>query len=204
MINPKKRSPAQKRATRALVARNKKRSPTRARTRTSTKTITVRRRKNPAKRNTMVKRGVESIKTGAVGSVGALAGSVVAGLLPLPENLKSGNMAIAARALIGIGTGFGVAKFVDKKVGEQMASGAVTVALHGAMKDMLANAMPNLTLGDDLLGDELLGYEDFDDDLGFYTDNELGMYTTDDELGYTGSGHTGQHDSYNDSDSLDF
>jgi hypothetical protein len=191
LVNPRKRrttkkrrSPAQRAATRALVARNKRRTPARRRSSYS-KTVTVRRRRNPIKRRSIITRAVDTAKNGAIGSVGAIAGSIVSAYLPVPENLKAGNMGIVMQAIIGIGTGYGVAKFANRKFGEQMAQGAVTVALHGAMKNMIQSAVPSIQMSDDLLG-----YQQWDNGLlGSDWGDDLSAY--DQSMGYSGAGYTG-------------
>lgn len=210
LVNPRKRRTAkQKAATRKLVAFNKRRQRgsvsvprPRARGRSITRSRTVKtattRRRNPIRRprRDIMSRIMTTTQDGAIGSVGAIAGSIVGGYLPLPLNLKTGNMAIAVNALIGMGTGFTVANFFDRKFGEKMAQGAVTVALHGTLKNMISGMLPNVPLSDDLLGDDLLGYYgsmmDMDDDLQAY---DMGHYSFDepDNLGYSGAGMTGEH-----------
>lgn len=208
LVNPKKRRTAkQKAATRRLVAFNKRRqrgsvsvprprkrgrSITRSRT---VKTATTRRR-NPVRRTGIANRIIKTATNGAFGSLGAITGSIVGNYLPLPANLKIGNMGMVVNALIGIMTGYGVSNFMDRKIGEEMAQGAVTVALHDTMKNMLSTMMPGLALSDDLLGysdyNGLLGHDDYDDDLSAYVQggNMLGAY--DDNMGYSGAGYTGE------------
>ena len=211
LVNPKsrkRRSPAQKAATRKLVAFNKRRqrgsiSVPRKRGRSVTRTRTVKksvtRRRNPIRRSRggMANRIIKTATNGAFGSLGAITGSVVGNYLPLPANLKIGNMGMVVNALIGIATGYTVSNFMDRKIGEEMAQGAVTVALHSTMKNMLSGMMPGLALSDDLLGYEdyngLLGHDDYNDDLSAYVEggNMLNAYD-DENLAYSGAGYTGE------------
>jgi hypothetical protein len=71
---------------------------------------------------------------------GAVATSIVASYLPLPDNLKHGSMAGATKAVIGIGLGWALAKFVNKKLGQNFAEGALTIAVYDAVKGAAANA----------------------------------------------------------------
>jgi len=210
LVNPKsrkRRSPAQKAATRKLVAFNKRRkyqrgsvAMPRKKGRSVTRTRTVKtattRRRNPVRKTGITNRMIKTATNGLYGSLGAIAGSVVGNYLPLPANLKVGNMAIVVNALIGIATGYTVSNFADRKIGEEMAQGAVTVALHGTMKNMLTGMMPGLALADDLLGYEdyngLLGHDDYNDDLSAYVQggNVLNAYV-DNDMGYSGAGYTG-------------
>lgn len=211
LVNPKKRRTAkQKAATRKLVAFNKSRRRQRGsvsvprprkRGRSITRSRTVKtsttRRRNPKRRN-ITDRMIKTATNGLYGSLGAIAGSIVGNYLPLPANLKVGNMAIAVNALIGIATGYTVSNFMDRRIGEEMAQGAVTVALHGTMKNMLTGMMPGLALSDDLLGYEdyngLLGHDDYNDDLSAYVQggNMLNAYDIDESMGYSGAGYTGE------------
>lgn len=117
---------------------------------------------------------IEQFKTGAIGAAGALAVDVVMQKLPLPDNLKTGQLAPVVKGLVGIGVGMLVAKFgKNRDLGKKLAQGAVTVSLYGAGKELL-----RVPLG--LSGDDgLLGYDDglldgdFDDSLGAY---DLGAY----------------------------
>jgi len=134
-------------------------------------------------------------KTGAIGSVGALAGTVVGNLLPLPASWTDGALGPIVHALIGIGTGFAVSKFADKKTGIAMAQGAVTVALYDTLRGALQKVAPNLNLqGYDDAG--LLGYDDAGL-LGAYADGGVGAYVDDagGGMGYAGAGYTGDVDS---------
>ena len=209
LVNPKKRRTAkQKAATRKLVAFNRRRQRgsvsvprPRKRGRSITRSRTVKksvtRRRNPVRRTGMANRMIKTATNGAFGSLGAITGSIVGNYLPLPANLKIGNMGMVVNALIGIATGYTVSNFMDRKIGEEMAQGAVTVALHGTMKNMLGTMMPGLALSDDLLGYEayngLLGHDDYDDDLSAYVEGGNMMNAYDDNLSYSGAGYTGEN-----------
>jgi len=192
LVNPRKRR-AKKRKSRA---RSKVRTITKYRTRKPKRKI--RRRRNPIAARGLAGVVTKSAKNGAIGSLGAIAGTIVGNFLPVPDSFKEGNMAVVVQALVGIGTGYAVSKFMSKGVGEQMAQGAVTVALHDTMKGFIQNAVPTLNLnGYDggLLGgydDSLLGVGEYDD-LGAYAD--LGEYDT--GMGYSGAGYTGAADDFN-------
>lgn len=207
LVNPKKRRSAkQKAATKKLVAFNKRRQrgsvsvrapKKRGRSVTRSRTVktAITRRRNPKRRN-ITDRMMKTAMNGVYGSLGAITGSIVGNYLPLPVNLKTGNMAIVVNALIGIATGYTVSNFMDRKIGEEMAQGAVTVALHGTMKNALSGMMPGLALSDDLLGYDdyngLLGHDDYNDDLSAYVQggNMLDAYV-DNDMGYSGAGYTG-------------
>lgn len=96
-------------------------------------------------------------KDGAIGAAGALAVDVAMAKLPIPAEYKTGNLAPVVKGLVGIGIGMAVSKFgKNKRLGEQLAGGAVTVSLYNAGRQMLA---PTLGLaGYDDSG--MLGYDD--------------------------------------------
>jgi len=220
MINPKERTPAQKRATKKMIAANKKRrsgsaakkaapasrkakprSTATPRKRPQTTTVTtkstVTRRTNPIRRRgTLVNQSFDVLKDGAVGSVGAVAAGAIGAYLPVPQALKDNRGAsLAVNAGIGIALGMLVGKLSkNKKLGAAVASGAVTVALHGAMKEGIGKVLPSVNLGgaDDI-------QDDFDTDLdsdlmglSAYVDDDfsdgLGAYVSDESLAYTGAG----------------
>lgn len=178
LVNPRKRRKSKKRK----APRSRARTIVKYRTRKAKRRI---RRRNPIKLRGIQANVFNAAKNGAIGSVGAIAGTVVGNLLPIPENFKAGNMGLIINALIGIGTGMMVGNFTNRKVGEHMAQGAVTVALHETMKNVIQQAVPALNLDgydNGLLGDDLLAY---DDGMSAYDASNY-----DDGLNYSGAGMT--------------
>lgn len=107
---------------------------------------------------------MKNVQKGAIGAAGALAVDVAMQRLPIPDNLKSGAMAPAVKGLVGIGLGMAVAKLgKNKQLGEQLADGAITVALYNAGREMIGPQIGLSAYDDGLLG------TDFDDDLGYYS-----------------------------------
>lgn len=111
------------------------------------------------------------VKTAAIGAVGALAVDIAMTKLPLPLNMQTGIMKNAAQGLVSIGIGMLVSKFgKNKSLGQNLAQGGLTIAIHDGMKGMLAGKVPGLAGIQDLSGDllgmgDLLGdggYEDYD------------------------------------------
>ena len=148
LVNPKKRRKAKRKS-----SARKTRTITKYRTRKPKRRI--KRRRNPIGGRGYAGKVISSLQDGAVGSLGAIAGTIAGNFLPLPENMKGGNTGIAIQALIGIFVGVTVGNLSkNKKLGMNMAQGAVTVALHDSMKGLLSQAMPNLNMGgyDGLLG----------------------------------------------------
>lgn len=105
-----------------------------------------------------------------VGGAGALALDVAFGLLPLPENLRSGPMAPLVKIAGAVGLGMLASKMVSRRVGEQVAAGAITVQVYNFAKATLIRVgggkIPGLSMypegvGDYVDGDpEALGYTD--------------------------------------------
>lgn len=129
----------------------------------------VRARRRSYRRNPLPKIGnvMTTFTGGAIGAAGAIGVDFVMGKLPLPAQLQTGPLNAITKGLVGIGVGMAIAKVgKNKRIGEQVAQGAVTVALYEAGKKAF-------NLGDvsdaGLLGydNTMLGYTDIDDGLGW-------------------------------------
>lgn len=153
LVNPRKR----RRKT------TKRKSPSRRLA--TVKTTSVRRyRRNPSARPAKI---MDTVQKGAVGAAGALAVDIAMQKLPIPANLQTGPISAVVKGGVGIGIGMLVAKFgKNKKLGAQLADGAVTVSLYNAGKAMVG---PSLGLSDgELLGDDSLLY--YDDNMSYFDD----------------------------------
>jgi len=73
-----------------------------------------------------------------VGAGGAIATDALFGRLPLPANLKSGNLSIATKAVLAVALGMIVSRFMSRRIGEQMTAGALTVQAHSALLPFVA------------------------------------------------------------------
>ncbi len=149
MVNPHKR----------------RKAPTKKRKRTTmrVRAHAIKRRRNPIKRTSKM---MDLIMGSAVGAGGAIATDVILAKLPIPENLKSGTALPAVKGGLSIAIGMIVSKFgKNKKIGEQLAQGGLTVALHDMAKPMLSGMVPGLSGYDDgdLRGYESLMGDDIDD-----------------------------------------
>lgn len=132
LVNPRKR-----RAKRKIAKRKTSTGLARVKSRVSTGLRSIRRkyRRNPIQKTDIF----GQFKDGAIGAAGALAVDIAMAKLPIPDNLKSGQMAPVVKGLVGIGIGMAVAKFgKNKSLGKQLAGGAVTVSLYNAGRQMLA------------------------------------------------------------------
>lgn len=185
IVNPKKRRKAKRKTgpKKAVARRRVSRAPAKRR---------VRRRRNPAARGYTGKI-ITSFQDGAVGSLGAIAGTLAGNFLPLPDQLKTGNMAVIIQALIGVSVGITVGNVAkNKKLGMDMAKGSVTVALHDTMKNLLKQAMPTLQL--DGYGDGLLGMDEYV--LSEYVKgNDLGYMSPAMNAGGSGGGYENANES---------
>lgn len=104
---------------------------------------------------------------------GALALDVMWAYVPLPENLKTGPMRHVVKAAGAIGLGMLAGMVMKKDTANQLATGALTVVLHGAMRDMASRFAPAIKLGD-------VGEFEVSEGVGEYVDESMG---------YTGSGY---------------
>lgn len=117
---------------------------------------------------------VNTLMPSVVGGAGALALDVVVGVLPLPDTLKIGPMAPLVKIAGAVGLGMLGSKMISRRVGEQIAAGAITVQLYNFAKAQL------IKLG----GGKIPG-------LSMYPDGYLSEYVSGNEmpsLGYTDSG----------------
>lgn len=174
LVNPRKRRRKSKSKTRA-----KRRSPSKRLSTVTTRTVR-RYRRNPIKKTGIM----NTVTGGAIGAAGALAVDVALQKLPIPANLKTDQIAPVTKAAVGIALGMAVSKFgKNKKMGEQLAGGAVTVALYEAGKKMVGPSLGLSAVDEGLLGwdDGLMG-SDWGDDFGYtnpattYDDDSMGYY----------------------------
>ena len=179
LVNPKARgrkvkktrSAAQKAATRKLVALNRAKRGTAKRKRNPVAALRsvagkvrkyARRRRNPISTaairptvSSIVNVGTQSFQ----GAGGALLVNTALNYIPLPDQLKSGNGKYLARAAMAVAVGVFGSKVLPRNVAANMAVGAMTVAMHDMMLNVVSRAMPTLRLGD--VGDYDDGVSEF-------------------------------------------
>jgi len=135
-----------------LVNPRKRRRKTTKRRRTTT---TVRRnpvarkrtRRSPVRRSGMG--GLfNSLVPAAIGGAGALGLDIAFGLLPLPANVKTGPLAPAAKIGGAILLGMVARRVTNKKTGDMVAAGAITVAVYSAVRGLFQKFVPNVPLGE--------------------------------------------------------
>lgn len=179
LVNPKKRKKRRKSTKKTMLrsAHSRKR----------------RRRKNPIRRNPKRRRSGGKLNVGnivqntimpaATAAGGAIGIDILMGLMPLPENLKTGPMRHLVKGAAAIGAGMLAANFVKPKTAELFTTGALTVVMYDAGREMIQNFAPDMAARMGLSG--------------------MGLYYDDDELmglGYPGAGYTGVD---NDDDEID-
>lgn len=128
----------------------------------------------------------------AIGAGGALLTAVVASKLPLPDALKGPIATPLVNGALGIGLGMLVATLGGKRLGEQVAAGAVTVTIYETLKGAMGKQLGLSGYGDLLAYDEMSGYGDLlaYDEMGAYqnpaptwsNDSGVGAYDTANEF----------------------
>ncbi|NIT36970.1 MAG: hypothetical protein GTN49_10815, partial [candidate division Zixibacteria bacterium] len=83
----------------------------------------------------------------ATAGAGALALDVLWGFVPVPTEIKTGPMRHVAKGLGAVVLGQLVGMVANKRTGDTMAMGALTVVFHSAFREMTAQFMPNVPLG---------------------------------------------------------
>jgi hypothetical protein len=159
----KRRSAAQRRATAKMIAANRRRGrgtskprKTRARRARRSSTVVVRtsnpvrrraRRSNPRRRAVIRRRSnptgivgdfMGQFMPAAIGAGGALGLDVAMGMLPLPDQFKTGAMRPVARIAGAAALGVIAAKVRNRSFGNQVGVGALTVVLYDMAKGALA------------------------------------------------------------------
>jgi hypothetical protein len=155
LINPAKRpgkrrrkatrSPAQKAATRRMLAANRRTrhaAPKRRRNPIAASAVhrVTRRTRRARSRNPIGMTGIMSgITDAAIGAGGALAVDMAFNYLPLPANMKTGMVGVAAKAATAIALGTVGRKVLGRTAGK-MAAGALTVIAYDALKGFVPGA----------------------------------------------------------------
>lgn len=153
LVNPRRRarrkSPTRRRRARASnPARRKRRASPVRRRRAS---VSRRRRRNPAPRLNV--RSIQSSVMNAVpGAAGALALDVALGFIPIPANFKTGLLGYGVKGMGAVLIGMLAGNVVKAQTATRMTEGALTVMIHGALKQGVSNFLPNVPMS------EYMGY----------------------------------------------
>ncbi len=170
---------------RSRPARKRKRNPSapakRARTRTVTKNVT-RYRNRPVKRRAVRRRNPSArgvinqlVMPAAMQAGGAIALDVVMGYGQgyLPVQLSTGPGKALVKGVAAIAIGMVAGKLGKRKLGNDMARGALTVTLHDLFRSTLEQNAPQIPLGDMDSGDmDMLGMSIHDQ----WGGNPMGAY----------------------------
>lgn len=175
----KRRSAAQRAATKRLVAFNKRRksNPIRRRRRRAGRALvtaaprrSVRRRRNPISsvrrrisrrrhRNPIAMKGLlhSLVMPALTASTGALLLDVLWSKLPIPANLKAGSLQYVTKGVGAVALSMLAekSKLVNRQTAEAMGVGALTVVFHDALRGVLKNFVPQLGFSEYVNG---LGY----------------------------------------------
>ncbi len=156
LINPRRR---RRKTTRRRAARK---APVRARRRVARRRVRRRnpantfgvptyglRRKNPMhrRRRNPQRRGIMGVVQPAfMGAAGALTLDIAWGYLPIPMNLKTGMLRHVVKGVGAIGLGYLVNMVASRKTADEMTKGAMTVVIHGCMREVAQQFMPQVPL----------------------------------------------------------
>lgn len=199
LINPRKRKRRTKarkanpkRRRRVTARRARRRNPVmplaNVRRRRRYSTVSRKRRRNPiGGRRRFSLRGftANTLMPSAIGAAGAIGLDVLMGLLPLPAMVKTGPMKPVARIVGAIGIGMLAGMITNRRVGEQVAAGAVTVVMYDTLKGFVRQAMPTLPmdgLSEDYPSMEYINPAQLtDESLNAYVDGDMGVDLLDNE-----------------------
>lgn len=79
---------------------------------------------------------------------GAVGSELIMGYLPLPANLKTGMMRHLTKGAVGVAGGMAISKFLrQRKLGEAFALGALVIASHDAIKELILQFRPGTNFG---------------------------------------------------------
>lgn len=146
---PRRRRPARRRNPIGPYARNPRRR--RRRSGVGMYVSNPRRRKARSRRryrrNPTIKGIINSLVMPAASAAGgALALDFLWSYVPIPPAIKDGPMRHVAKGLGAVVLGQLVGMVGNKRLGDTMAMGALTVTFHNAFKEMAAQYMPNVNL----------------------------------------------------------
>lgn len=139
LINPRKRKVKKRRS----VSRRRKNPIKRRKSYAKKRRV---RRRNPTARGLVNQFFMPAL----VGAGGGLALDIALGFIPIPLQLKTGvaGYAVKAAGAIGIGMLLKNFKLVRPKTALDMTVGALTIQLHGAMKEQVQIMLPNVPMGE--------------------------------------------------------
>lgn len=159
LVNPSKSKTHKRRAKRrsnpvAKVASTRRR-------RRSNPVTSIKRRTHSRRRRNPVSGKLDlmtSVKSAAMGAAGALVLDFAFAYVPLPANLKTGNIRAIAKVGVSFALGLLAGKVgVSKPMVREMVHGAMTSTIHDAARGILAKNYPQLNLSEYVGGAEYIG-----------------------------------------------
>ena len=80
--------------------------------------------------------------------LGAVGSEIIMGYLPIPAQFKTGVARHVTKGAVGVAAGLVLGKlFRMRRLGNYFALGAVAIAVHDAVKELIANRMPSVHMG---------------------------------------------------------
>lgn len=80
--------------------------------------------------------------------LGAVGTEILMGYLPIPASFKAGVMRHVTKGVVGVAAGMLIGKVLrQKRLGNYFALGAVAIAVHDAVKEVIASRMPAIQMG---------------------------------------------------------
>ncbi len=145
---------------------------------------------NPSRRRMTLKAGIENavdnqLKPAAIQAGGALLLDVGYGYFGsyIPDALNTGVARHATKGFIAMTLGYIASNFVANKTANELAKGGLTIVIHDAAKELLAQQMPSLPLNDYYNPAPVVG-------MGAYVNDNssgLGAYVNDGGTGFNQS-----------------
>jgi len=155
LINPRARRTTRRRKPATAAARRRRRNPVTARRRAAPvrrRRTAVKRRRNPiSARSVMRRMQPRGLMNTAMSAIPPAAGAVLLDVgwnfLPIPANLKTGNLRYLAKGLGAVLLGEVAKAVVSKKTADSFTMGALTVVMYEAGRELVANVVPGAALG---------------------------------------------------------
>lgn len=151
LVNPRKRRAKRKTTKRKTTARRKSTATAKRRTtaRRRNPVAPLRRRRNPIRRKGL-KGFIAPVMPAAISAGGALGLDLAWGVIGsrLPPALGDGPVKYVTKSIAALGLGVLAGMVTKKTTADQLATGALTVVLHGAMRDTVSAQFPGVALGE--------------------------------------------------------
>lgn len=155
-VNPVRRRRARSRR-RSVALAPMRRNPIRRRRRRSVAVAGRRYRRNPMRSLGGVMNFGSLLMPGLMVGGGAVGSEIITAYLPIPAAWKTGYIRHVVKGGVGVAAGIALAKFgKQRKLGEFLALGAIAIAAHDLIKDVISTTAPNIKMGEYLNGN--LGY----------------------------------------------